>query len=87
MPDDEILGFWGKRPFLAKRIPQENQTSKPVVLPTLTTRSEIADTKPAETEPLPSWHDDPALFPHFQPMLVSSEINNQAQSSAILEPL
>ena len=28
MPDDEILGFWGKRPFLAKRIPRLQRTSK-----------------------------------------------------------
>ena len=78
MPDDEILGFWGKRPFLAKRIPQENHTSEPVVLPALAPRSECAETIPAETEPLPSWHDDPALFRHSQPQLVTSEISNQA---------
>ena len=27
MPDDEIIGFWGKRPFIAKRIPRSSEPS------------------------------------------------------------
>jgi hypothetical protein len=28
MPDDEIIGFWGKRPFLGKRIPRHNEPAE-----------------------------------------------------------
>jgi type IV secretory pathway TraG/TraD family ATPase VirD4 len=70
MPDDEILGFWGKRPFLAKRIPKEPDVStsaETFVLPTL------PDSVLTQPEPLPSWREDPALVRHSPPLSVMSE--------------
>jgi type IV secretory pathway TraG/TraD family ATPase VirD4 len=74
MPDDEILGFWGKRPFLAKRIPKEPDVStsaETFVLPTL------PDSLLTQPEPLPSWREDPALVRHSQPLSVMSERSPQ----------
>jgi type IV secretory pathway TraG/TraD family ATPase VirD4 len=69
MPDDEILGFWGKRPFLAKRIPKEPDERKPAQVPVLAPLSKkMPDTEPPTTAPLPSWHMDPNLFRHYQPL-------------------
>ena len=72
MPDDEILGFWGKRPFLAKRIPHRNEpaenNSNPAevpdvsLLPTISLFSETA-----KAEALSSWRTDPALLRHRHP--------------------
>ena len=65
MPDDEILGFWGKRPFIGKGIarPKEHQDSKQLKLPVLTLHAEtLPETPQLQTEPLPSWHNDPTLF-------------------------
>jgi type IV secretory pathway TraG/TraD family ATPase VirD4 len=65
MPDDEILGFWGKRPFIAKAIPfpQNHKDPEPLKLPALRSVIEISsETPPPHPEPLASWHDDPALF-------------------------
>jgi len=61
MPDEEILGFWGKRPFLAKRITRPNQptgrkiTEEPAVR-LLPVASSFAE--PAKTERLSSWRMD-----------------------------
>jgi type IV secretion system protein VirD4 len=79
MPDDEILGFWGKRPFLAKRIPKEPQAGTPIkalVLPPLTER--LPNIAPAPTAPLTSWHADPNLIRHSQPAQEGSDVAGQA---------
>ena len=65
MPDDEILGFWGKRPFIGKGIarPKEHQDSEPLKLPALPSRVGILPQTPhPHTEPLPSWHEDLTLY-------------------------
>jgi hypothetical protein len=76
MPDDEIIGFWGKRPFIGKGIPRptEYQEAEPLQLPALTSAAETAAEPPPpepETPPAPeppsSWHADPQLFRHWQP--------------------
>ena len=75
MPDDEILGFWGKRPFLAKRIPkdpEESTSAESFVLPPL------PDSVSTQPEPLASWREDPALVRHSQPLSVMSESTPQA---------
>ena len=63
MPDMEILGFWGKRPFLAKRFPIELADSEPKALE-LAPLAATAQSKPGqpETEPLPSRQTDPTLY-------------------------
>ena len=77
MPDDEIIGFWGKRPFIGKGIPrpQAYQEAAPLQLPALTsatvTGAEAASAEP-ETPPAPappsSWRADPRLFRYWQPL-------------------
>jgi type IV secretory pathway TraG/TraD family ATPase VirD4 len=64
MPDDEIIGFWGKRPFIGKGIarPKEHKDSEPLKLPALPSRVGISSQTPhSHTEPLPSWHEDLTL--------------------------
>jgi hypothetical protein len=68
MPDDEILGFWGKRPFIGKGFahPPEHKDSEPLKLPALLPVVEQSLDRPHPyTEALPSWHEDPALFPRL----------------------
>ena len=50
MPDDEILGFWGKRPFIGKGFPRPtaHQDSEPLKLPALASR---AGTSPRDASP------------------------------------
>jgi type IV secretory pathway TraG/TraD family ATPase VirD4 len=75
MPDDEILGFWGKRPFLARRIPKEpDESTSPetFVLPSL------PDSVSTQPEPLPSWREDPALVRHSHPRSAMRESTPQA---------
>jgi hypothetical protein len=70
MPDTEIIGFWGKRPFIGKGIPRptEYREVEPLQLPALTTATEaVAESPPPEPEPPSSWHADPQLFRHWQP--------------------
>jgi hypothetical protein len=79
MPDDEILGFWGKRPFLAKRFPKEPATStsaKALVLSPLP--ESLPETAPAIATPLTSWHTDPHLMRHSQPAQEGSDVTGQA---------
>ena len=66
MPDDEILGFWGKRPFLGKRIPRRRapepepaEETAPSVPPEFSTFPEQA---PAQV-PV-SWRQDQSLLRH-----------------------
>ena len=81
MPDDEILGFWGKRPFLAKRIPRRNEPaeskSKPDEAPAdrLLPASSLVS-EPEKVEAPSSWRTDPALFTH--PRFATNSISNQA---------
>jgi len=66
---DEILGFWGKRPFLAKRFPytQEDEVSKPPEIPAMHLLPAVSAFKePAEAEGHPSWRMDPSLLRHNQ---------------------
>jgi type IV secretory pathway TraG/TraD family ATPase VirD4 len=65
MPDDEILGFWGKRPFIGKGFPrpQEHKDGEPLKLPALPPISlAVLKTPPPPIEAVASWHDDPTLF-------------------------
>ena len=68
--DEEILGFWGKRPFLAKRIPRskkppEREPSEEPAMRLLPTVSSF--TAPAQAEILSSWRTDPTLLRHSHP--------------------
>jgi type IV secretory pathway TraG/TraD family ATPase VirD4 len=81
MPDDEILGFWGKRPFLAKRIPRltEPPERKPAEVPAMRLLPAISSfTEPAEAERLPSWRTDPTLLRHHRPLPSMPGSSNQA---------
>jgi hypothetical protein len=81
MPDDEILGFWGKRPFLAKRIPRptEPPKSKPAEVPAKRLLPAISSFAEAPTaELLSSWRMDPTLLRHCGSLDATSEISNQA---------
>jgi type IV secretion system protein VirD4 len=81
MPDDEILGFWGKRPFLAKRIPRpiepsESKSAKVPALRPLPAASSVAEL--AKAEGLSSWRSDPNLLRHWRPLHTMSEMSNVA---------
>jgi hypothetical protein len=79
MPDDEIIGFWGKRPFIGKGIPKESEACKPAEVPVLPSLSKkIADTEPPKIAPLASWHMDPDLSRYYQAHQGTSEVNYQA---------
>jgi type IV secretory pathway TraG/TraD family ATPase VirD4 len=72
MPDDEILGFWGKRPFLAKRIPRRNKpgegSNKPAEVSTVRPPPIVASfPEPALAEAPSPWRTDPALLRHRHP--------------------
>src|SRR5262249_49597972 len=72
MPDDEIIIFWGKRPFLGKRIPRRNEhaegKSQPSEAPEVRPSPvALAVTEPAKAEASPSWRTDPTLFRHRHP--------------------
>jgi type IV secretory pathway TraG/TraD family ATPase VirD4 len=81
MPDEEILGFWGKRPFLAKRIPRltkppESKTSEDPVTPLFPAISSFV--KPAQAELPSSWRMDPTLLRHWQSQQATDGINKLA---------
>ena len=79
MPDDEIIGFWGKRPFIGKGIPKDSEGGVPANAPALPPLSKIKlDAETPKATHLPSWHMDPNLFRHNQALHVTSEANNQA---------
>ena len=79
MPDDEILGFWGKRPFIAKRIPKEPEASKPAEAHTLPPLPDkIPVTVPPQPERFPSWREDPTLVRYSQPLHAMTESIPQA---------
>jgi type IV secretory pathway TraG/TraD family ATPase VirD4 len=70
MPDDEIIGFWGKRPFIGKGIPRpkEHKDKAPLKLPVLSSRRETVPESPLPPPEIrSSWHADPKLFRHWQP--------------------
>jgi type IV secretory pathway TraG/TraD family ATPase VirD4 len=70
MPDDEVIGFWGKRPFIGKGIPFSNDHAdhEPLKLPALPSLIEIPSQSPSPEPALPpSWHHDPTLFRYSQP--------------------
>ena len=75
MPDDEILGFWGKRPFLAKRIPRH---SEPVGSSSKSAEALARSSLPdqAKAEAPPPWRMDPTLLRYGQPLYVMSDISN-----------
>jgi type IV secretory pathway TraG/TraD family ATPase VirD4 len=76
MPETEILGFWGKRPFIAKAIPLpiDYKEPQPLKLPALRLVIETAreETQP-QTETIDSWHNDPSLFPQQSQYLAANE--------------
>jgi len=81
MPDDEIICFWGKRPFLAKRIPRPNipperKPSAEPVMRQLPAVSSVAE--PAQAELHSSWRTDPTLLRHWQSPNATSQISHQA---------
>jgi hypothetical protein len=80
MPDDEILGFWGKRPFLAKRFPKEPADSEPKALALAPLTAAIPQSTPIqpETKPLPSWQTDPALYRTWTPKYTTVESSAQS---------
>jgi hypothetical protein len=81
MPDDEILGFWGKRPFIAKRIPRHTEPteSKPAEVPAMSLLPAISTfAEQIKADPLSSWRTDPTLLRHYQPLHVTNEISNKA---------
>lgn len=65
MPNDEIIGFWGKRPFIGKGIPIPAAHAESVSLK-LSALQPVAETSPEtsppHTAPRASWHDDATLF-------------------------
>ena len=81
MPDDEILGFWGKRPFLAKRFPytQEDDVSKPPEVPAMKLLPALSTfVKPAEAEAHSTWRTDPTLLRHSKQAHATTGIAQQA---------
>ena len=67
MPEDEIIGFWGKRPFLGKRIPRRNEPaedkSKPAEAPAVRLLPAISlFAEPAKAEAFTSWRTDANLL-------------------------
>jgi hypothetical protein len=80
MPDDEIIGFWGKRPFIGKAIPYSNDHAdhEPLQLPAFASRTETASEPPPPQPASPSsWHADPQLFRHSQPVQAAVEVGEQ----------
>jgi TraM recognition site of TraD and TraG len=81
MPDTEIIGFWGKRPFIGKGIPrpQDYQDPEPLQLPALASATEsAAEPPPPAPEQPSSWRDDPQLFRHWRPAQNASRVGEQA---------
>ena len=82
MPDDEIIGFWGKRPFVGKRIPYRSEPPenkcKPAEVPAVRLLPAVTSfTEPAIAEAFPSWRTDPALLRHNHPHEGTSDTNIQ----------
>jgi hypothetical protein len=70
MPDDEILGFWGKRPFIGKGFPHPtvHQDRQSLKLPALSPVGEPSpEMSQLQTEPHISWREDPALLRRWNP--------------------
>jgi type IV secretory pathway TraG/TraD family ATPase VirD4 len=65
MPDEEILGFWGKRPFLAKRIPRHTEPSerKPAEESAAPVSPEFSSF-PEPAQAPGSWRQDSSLLRH-----------------------
>ena len=71
MPDDEIICFWGKRPFVAKRMPRRNnpiEGHKPAEVSTVHLPAIVSSfSEPARAEAASPWRTDPALLRHRHP--------------------
>jgi type IV secretory pathway TraG/TraD family ATPase VirD4 len=83
MPDDEIIGFWGKRPFIGKAIPipQELKHRTPLMLPVLPAVTETSPEKPQpQIEPQTTWHEDPILFGRGYPRPVVEAMGEAGMS-------
>jgi type IV secretory pathway TraG/TraD family ATPase VirD4 len=83
MPDDEIIGFWGKRPFIGKGFarPKAHEDSAPLKLPALRPVTKTSDnTLRPRTEPLLSWHEDPTLFGRGLPLPATDAIGEAGVS-------
>jgi type IV secretory pathway TraG/TraD family ATPase VirD4 len=68
MPDDEIIGFWGKRPFIGKGFtrPKAQKEREPLKLPALSPVREQSPQTP-HPEGVPSWPDDPTWLRRWNP--------------------
>jgi type IV secretory pathway TraG/TraD family ATPase VirD4 len=81
MPDDKIIGFWGKRPFIGKGIPlpkdyiEAASLQLPALVSATETVAEPASPEPETPlvpEPITSWRADPQLlrqWPAMQAMM------------------
>jgi type IV secretory pathway TraG/TraD family ATPase VirD4 len=81
MPDDEILGFWGKRPFIGKAIPRptEYRENEPLKLPAFPSPPATpAEPLPSESAVTSSWHDDRNLFQRWRPAQATNGGGEQA---------
>src|SRR5918992_1394242 len=80
MPDAEILGFWGKRPFIGRAIPgpKEHTDVESLKLPALASPTETPpEAQPPEPALLPSWHSDPTMSPRWRPPQATNEGGEQ----------
>jgi hypothetical protein len=80
MPDDQIIGFWGKRPFIGKGIPRpiEYKEAEQLQLPSLASATEsAAEPPPPQPEPSSSWRADPRLFRHWRPAQAAAGVGEQ----------
>ncbi len=81
MPDDEIIGFWGKRPFIGQAIPRPKdfKEAEPLKLPALPALNETPSQTPSPDPALPpSWHHDPTLLRHSRPDQAAAVVGEQA---------
>jgi type IV secretory pathway TraG/TraD family ATPase VirD4 len=83
MPDTEIIGFWGKRPFIGKAFPKPQELKDrvslklPALLPVVQTSSGIDQ---PITAPVSSWHDDPTLIGRRLPIAAANAIGEASAS-------
>ena len=79
MPDEEILCFWGKRPFLAKRFPKDpaDSEAKAPELAPLTAAIPQGTPTQSETETLPSRQTDPNRYRTWTPKYATVESSEQ----------
>ena len=82
MPDEEIIGFWGKRPFIGRRIPRptepESTDSTPAEVPEMRLLPAVSSYAEPSNAAFPSsWRTDPTLLRHWQPREAMDGFNTQ----------